>query len=36
MSLIFMDNKNIIKYLAKETVIPILIAFVIEVLILVV
>ncbi|CAD8192304.1 unnamed protein product [Paramecium pentaurelia] len=36
MSLIFMDNKNIIKYLAREIVIPLLIAFVIEVLILVV
>ncbi|CAD8212770.1 unnamed protein product [Paramecium pentaurelia] len=36
MSLIFMENKNIIKFLARETVIPILISFVIEVLILVV
>ncbi|CAD8213762.1 unnamed protein product [Paramecium octaurelia] len=36
LSLIFMENKNIIKFLARETVIPLLIAFVVEVLILVV
>ncbi|CAD8127595.1 unnamed protein product [Paramecium sonneborni] len=36
LSLIIMENKNVIKFIAKETVIPLLIAFVIEVLILVI